>query len=67
MCNGPVYCNNCGHRMITGVYSYDRKNRKKARLCTNCGRLVRFLLMSDGKQLPVPIWPGRVMLMRKII
>lgn len=54
----PVYCQ-CGHRMIPGVYSYNRKNRKRAWFCTRCGRLVRLLRMSDGKQLPVPIWQGR--------
>ncbi len=63
--NDPIFCNNCGHRMIPGVYSYAAKHRKKAWLCTNCGRLIRFLRMKDGKQLPIPIWQGRIMLFRR--
>lgn len=56
----PVYCHGCGHRMIPVVYCYDNKNRKKAWLCTHCGKLVRFLKMAKtGKHLPVPIWRGR--------
>jgi hypothetical protein len=61
----PVCCHNCGCRMIQVLYCYDTKNRKKAWLCTHCGRLVRFLKMSDGRYLPVPIWRGKILIRRK--
>ncbi len=62
----PVYCQ-CGHRMIPGVYLYNRKNRKRAWLCTHCGQLVRLLQMKDGKIIPAPIWKGRIPKRRRAI
>ena len=65
--DNPIYCHNCGHRMISGVYCYDADNRKNAWLCTTCGRLIRFLKMQNGTYLPVPIWPGRIIVSRRKI
>jgi len=57
--NDPIFCHNCGFRMIQVTYRYDSKTRRRAWFCAHCGRLVRFVKLTNGKHLPAPIWQGK--------
>ena len=61
----PIYCHNCGYRMIPAIYYYDRSTRCRAWLCTHCGRLVRFVRLTNGRYLPATIWRGKTIVMRR--